>query len=194
MPNNFTFVLEGVLAGMERPGTFGKLRNDLEFLYAHNIRAIVSLTETPLDRAYIEEFGFRYLHLPVADFTAPTMVQVRQFLEFQRAAEAEGRAVVVHCGAGLGRTGTMLACALASRGLAAAEAIDKMRTLRPFSIETIEQEDCVRRFAEALAKQNVQSNIGPPGDGDKKPGPPGPQAENDPGTKEHGGTGPAAQG
>ena len=169
MPNNFSFVIEGVLAGMECPGTFGKLRNDLEFLHSRNIRAIVSLTESPLDKAYIEEFGFRYLHLPVSDFTAPTLDQVKQFLEFQRAAEAEGQAVVVHCGAGLGRTGTMLACALAGRGMTAAQAIDRMRTLRPYSIETIEQEDCVRRFAEVLAKTGSQSSIGMPED--KKQGP-----------------------
>jgi atypical dual specificity phosphatase len=159
MPHNFSFLIEGVLAGMERPGTFSKLRNDLEFLQSKNIRAIVSLTETPLEQVFIEEFSFRYLHLPVMDFTAPTLDQVRQFLEFQRAAEAEGQAVLVHCGAGLGRSGTMLACALVSRGMTAQEAIDKIRTLRPYSIETLEQEDCVRRFAEVLAKSPEQGNM-----------------------------------
>lgn len=159
MPNNFSFVIEGLLAGMERPGTFARLRNDLEFLQLQRIRAIVSLTESPLDKPFIEEFGFRYLHLPVTDFMPPSPGQIEEFLRFLRAAEADGIAVVVHCGAGLGRTGTLLACALVSRGLAAGEAIDQVRTLRPYSIETIEQEDCVRRFAEALAKSDVRGNM-----------------------------------
>ncbi|HYG74605.1 MAG TPA: dual specificity protein phosphatase family protein [Planctomycetota bacterium] len=153
MPNNFSFVIDGVLAGMERPGTFSKLRDDLEFLKLHKIHAIVSLTETPLERAFIDEFGFRYLHLPIADFTAPSIEQIEKFLTFQRKAEADTLATVVHCGAGLGRTGTMLACALVSRGLSAEAAIDHVRTQRPYSIETLEQEDAVRAYAEFLAKR-----------------------------------------
>lgn len=153
MPHNFSFVIENVLAGMERPGTFAKLREDLEYLKIHKINAIVSLTETPLERAFIEEFGFRYLHMPVQDFTPPSCEQIEKFLSFQRRAEADTLATVVHCGAGLGRTGTMLACALVARGMPAEAAIDRVRTLRPYSIETVEQEDCVRHYAEVLAKR-----------------------------------------
>jgi atypical dual specificity phosphatase len=153
MPHNFTFVIEGVLAGMERPGTFQSLREDLEFLFAHNVRAIASLTEATLERSLLDEFGFRYLHLPVQDFAPPTEEQIDQFVKFQREAEAAGVATVVHCGAGLGRTGTMLACTLVGRGLTAEAAIERVRSLRPYSIETVEQEECVRRYAELLRQR-----------------------------------------
>jgi len=153
MPNNFSFVIEGVLAGMERPGTFARLRDDLEFLKLHKIHSIVSLTEHPLERAFIDEFGFRYLHLPVADFTPPSIEQIEKFLSFQRRSEADTLATVVHCGAGLGRTGTMLACVLVSRGVPPEAAIDHVRTQRPYSIETVEQEDSIRHYAEVLAKR-----------------------------------------
>jgi atypical dual specificity phosphatase len=159
MPNNFSFVIDRVLAGMERPGTFSKLREDFEFLKTQKISAIVSLTENSLDTVYLVEFGFRYLHLPVADFTPPSVEQVDEFIAFQRKAEAEGLATMVHCGAGLGRTGTMLACALVDRGASAAAAIDRLRTLRPYSIETIEQEDCVRLYADVVAKRRSSGNI-----------------------------------
>jgi len=157
MPHNFSFVIEDILAGMERPGTFAKLREDLEFLKMQNINAIVSLTETQLERAFVEEFGFRYLHLPIADFTPPHLDQIERFLNFLRKNEAEHVATVVHCGAGLGRTGTMLACALVEHGSNADAAIDRVRTLRPYSIETIEQEECIRRFAQAIAKRSSGS-------------------------------------
>ena len=45
MPNNFSFVIPGVLAGMERPGTFAKFRDDCEYLKMNRISAIVSLTD-----------------------------------------------------------------------------------------------------------------------------------------------------
>jgi atypical dual specificity phosphatase len=153
MARNFSFVIANVLAGMERPGTFAKLREDIEFLKMQGISAIVSLTETRLEKAFIEEFGFHYLHLPVADFTPPNTAQIDQFLNFQRSVEAEGLATVVHCGAGLGRTGTMIACALVSRGYPAVAAIDRVRTVRPYSIETVEQEECVYDYAKVFAKR-----------------------------------------
>ena len=65
MPHNFTFIIAGVLAGMERPGTFNKLREDFEFLLSNHVGALVSRTETALEKSLLEEFGFRYLHLPV---------------------------------------------------------------------------------------------------------------------------------
>ena len=146
MLRNFGFVIEGVLAGMERPGASASLREDLEFLKAKGIGAVVSLTEQPLERSLLAELGLRYQHLPVSDFGAPDLEQIRFFLAFQKKAEKDGLAVVVHSGAGHGRTGTLLACALVERGLTAGEAIEQLRRLRPGSVETGAQEDFIRTF------------------------------------------------
>ena len=153
MPANFSFVIDNVLAGMERPGTFARLREDLEFLKDQKIGAIVSLTETPLERAFVEEFGFRYLHLPIADFTAPSLEQIDAFVDFLKKAEAGKLATMVHCGAGMGRTGTMLACALVARGQSADAAVERVRELRPFSIETTDQEECIADYADIVARR-----------------------------------------
>ena len=69
-----------------------------------------------------------------------------------REAVNAGQAVAVHCGAGLGRTGTLVACYLVAGGLSAEEAIAKVRRLRPGSIETLEQEAAVRTFEESLTR------------------------------------------
>jgi atypical dual specificity phosphatase len=143
MPSNYTVVIDGVLAGMERPGSSAPLVKDLEFLKEQGIGAIVSLTLEPLEPALVDEFGLRYLHLPIPDFAPPTMAQVRRFNEFLKSAEADGLATVVHCGAGHGRTGTMLACALVERGRKAEDAINELRMLRSGYIETREQEAVV---------------------------------------------------
>ena len=53
----------------------------------------------------------------------------------------------------------MLACALVARGVSAEAAIDRVRTMRPYSIETVEQEECVRDYAEVVAKRAKGSII-----------------------------------
>jgi atypical dual specificity phosphatase len=146
MAENFSFVLEGRLAGMARPGRSRPLQEDLIFLKAQGIGAIVSMTESSLDQEIVRSFGLRYLHLPVPDYGAPTMQQIVEFLAFVEAGEGNG-AVVVHCFAGQGRTGTMLACALVDRGASAEQAIRIVRAKRWPSIDTPVQEQAVFEFA-----------------------------------------------
>ena len=54
--------------------------------------------------------------------------------------------VAVHCAAGKGRTGTVLAAYLVTQGMTAGEAIRKVRELRPGSVETYEQEQMIREW------------------------------------------------
>ena len=147
------FVIEGVLAGCSRPFVrSGGESDDLETFKRRGIAAIVSLTPTPLDCDAVARAGFEYLHLPVPDFAAPKPGEMKRFVEFVRSVRDGGRgAVAVHCGSGLGRTGTMLACFLVSEGRSAAEAIAEVRRLRPGSVETDEQETAVRAWEEHLS-------------------------------------------
>ena len=81
-------------------------------------------------------------------------MQVDRFLE---TIAAEDACVLVHCGGGKGRAGTFAACCLAMWGeppsldltaarpvLSAQEAVRIVRSLRPGSIETQEQEAFVQ--------------------------------------------------
>ena len=147
MPWNFSFVIDGHLAGMAHPGHGGPIQNALQFLTENEIRAIVSLTEDPLNEEAIRMAGMDYLHLPVADFTPPSLEQVQTFVDFVRERSANQQASVVHCHAGMGRTGTMLACYLVSENVDPEDAIREVRTLRPGSIETAQQEALVRDWA-----------------------------------------------
>ena len=146
----FTWLIEGKLAGMSM---LDDPEQDLAALKEMGIGALVSLTPMPLARSVVEGHGLDYLHLPIDNFAAPLQAQVRQFVEFCDAKHAEGTAVAVHCLAGLGRTGTMLACYLVWQGTSAAEAIMLVRKKRPGAIETVGQEEAVFRFQQLVSQR-----------------------------------------
>ncbi|CAG0943182.1 atypical dual specificity phosphatase [Candidatus Brocadiaceae bacterium] len=150
MPRNFSWVIQNEIAGMARPVS---VVSDLEFLKDNGIEAIVSLTELPLHKTLIEEFGFEYKHIPVADLTSPTQEQIEEFVTFVNNLISSKKKIVVHCDAGIGRTGTMLACYLVNKGRSAKNAITEVRKKRPGSIETMEQEDTIARYEERILKK-----------------------------------------
>jgi atypical dual specificity phosphatase len=109
VPERFSWVVEGVIAGMERPGQFSSFEDDLEFLRGEGISAIVNLEEKKYAREYE---GFIVKHIPVDDFKAPGLEYFREFMDFVSGRLAENRRIAVHCYAGMGRTNLMLACFL----------------------------------------------------------------------------------
>jgi atypical dual specificity phosphatase len=142
----FSWVLPGMLAGMGQPGLWD-LEEDLARLKEQGVRALVSLTEAPPDLQTIEAAGLDFLHLPTVDMTSPSQEDIARFVRFTQDAIAKGSPVAVHCLAGRGRTGTVLACFLVSKGKAAQDAIRIVRELRPGSIETADQEKAVHTYA-----------------------------------------------
>ena len=126
------------------PGVLGcaypRTERALAALSGGGVRLLVNLHERPHAPDRLGRHGMREVHLPVKDFAAPTPRQVERGVEAIVGALAAGEAAAVHCGGGFGRTGTLLACYLASsEGLGAGEAIGRVRSLRPGSVETLAQ-------------------------------------------------------
>ncbi|ODS33838.1 MAG: putative phosphatase [Candidatus Scalindua rubra] len=149
MLRNFSWLIKGEIAGMARPESTIK---NFEILKDNDIEAIVSLTDFSLDKGLIEEFGFEVKYIPVKDFNPPGIEQIEDFLDFAKRIRADGKKLVVYCDAGLGRTGTMLACYLVDKGINAAKAIEIVRRKRPNSIETEEQKKVIFKFWRKIRK------------------------------------------
>jgi atypical dual specificity phosphatase len=144
----FYWAIDNVLAGCSRPGAQGDdLDRDLATLRAQGIGALLSLTEQPLPAGALERHGLRGLHLPVDDLTAPTTGQMLEALAFLDEARAAGTAVAIHCLAGQGRTGTVLAGYLIRGGLSADDAIAEIRSVCHGAIESPPQIEALAVWA-----------------------------------------------
>lgn len=119
----------------------------LSRLARQGVSVLVNLHERAHPTPRLARFGFVEVHLPVPDFTPPSVPQLDEGVAAILLATAAGRRVAVHCGGGLGRTGTLLACYLVHQGLTAEAAIARIRTVRPGSVETPGQVAAVAAYA-----------------------------------------------
>lgn len=143
-PTNFSWFIDGKIAALGFPSS----HTDVEFLCKIGVKQLISLTETP---PCLYGMKLTQVHIPIGDLTAPSIQQVNEFLRVVELAHLKGEAVAVHCGLGVGRVGTMLACYLVkTTNCSAAEAISIVRRKRPRSIETRRQEKLVQEFSLSL--------------------------------------------
>jgi atypical dual specificity phosphatase len=142
-PDDFSWIDKPLVAGMARPRSL----DELVWLRDQGIQLLISLTEEPMRRDWINEAGLFAMHVPVEDLHPPSPKQIELCLSAIAKARTNGFAVGVHCGAGFGRTGTVLGCYLVTQGLSGRDAIARIRQLRPSSVETPEQEEAVEEFA-----------------------------------------------
>lgn len=143
-PEGFSWIDRPRLAAMAQPYSL----DEYQWLRDQGIQLIVCLTEEPPPRSWINETGLFSIHLPVEDMTPPTQDQIDQCMNAIAKGLSNKLGVAVHCAAGLGRTGTMIACWLVQQDrLPPRDAMTRVRRLRPGSIETADQEDAILEFA-----------------------------------------------
>jgi len=87
------------------------------------IRSVVNLRlEDNSETEHVMAAGMRPRHIPVVDWSVPTVEQVAEFIRFVR--DPENGPVLVHCLGGVGRTGIMVTCWRVAQGIDAHVALD----------------------------------------------------------------------
>ena len=141
-PYFFSWVDEPVLAACAWPGG----AEQLAWMRNEGVDILITLTEESVPRSWIDTAGLMGVHVPVPDMEAPSGEQIEECLAIIDKARASDMGVAIHCLAGRGRTGTLLAAYFVHTGMTARDAIRKVRDMRPGSIEVSDQEEAVRAF------------------------------------------------
>ncbi len=152
-PRGFLWLKKGVLAGTPRPGIVADLDYDLKALRRVGIGVLVSLTQSPIDPQILRKFEIEGIWLPVPDMGVPGIEQAKELCRCIHDLTAAGEAIAVHCRAGLGRTGTVLAAYLIWEGASALNALEGVRRVEPRWVQSDEQVAFLEEFAQAVAKE-----------------------------------------
>ena len=146
-PTNFGWLINNKLAGSGMPTSIA----ELEWVRKQGVKSIITMTENPLPESWIKDVN--YLHVPTEDLSAPDMDKIDQTVDFIQERIKNDEPIMVHCAAGIGRTGTILACYLIKyQNLTAKNAIEKVRKERPGSIQSESQEIAVGLYHRFIHK------------------------------------------
>jgi len=146
-PDNFSWLIENKLAGSAIPTS----NDEMQWVIEQGVKSIVTVREKPLDDDWVKDVN--YLHVSSNDMGVPEFVDLTYAVDFIHRRITNNEPVMVHCLAGMGRTGTILACYLIKyQKMSANEATEKVREKRPGSIQSYPQEEIIFRFEKFLKR------------------------------------------
>ena len=146
-PDRFSWVIENKLAGSALPQSIGAVQWPTE----QGIKSIVTIREEPLADNWIKDMN--YLHVMSNDMSVPEFDDLTHAVDFIHRRITNNEPVLVHCLAGIGRTGTILACYLVKyQKMSGDEAMQKIREERPGSIQSYPQEEIIFQYEKYLRR------------------------------------------
>ena len=146
-PDKFSWLIKSKLAGSGIPTSI----NEVQWVLDQGIKSIVTIREEPLDESWTRDIN--YLHVLSNDMGVPEFNDLIHTVDFIHRRITSNEPVLVHCLAGMGRTGVILACYLVKyQNMSADEATQKVRKERPGSIQSYPQEEIIFRFEKFLKR------------------------------------------
>ena len=146
-PDKFSWLIENKLAGSGIPTSI----DEVQWVIKQGVKSIVTIREESLDESWIKDVN--YLHVLSNDMGVPEFDDLVHAVDFIHRRITNNEPVLVHCLAGMGRTGVILACYLVKhQKMSASEATEKVREERPGSIQSYPQEEIIFRFEKSLKR------------------------------------------
>lgn len=152
-PSGFSWLVPGRIGGTPWPGVVQSMETDLLALRRCGVTTLITLTEQDLPQEPLLAHGLRNLHLPIYDREPPTVAQTQMLLARMSALLRKGEVLAVHCLAGLGRTGTILAAWLIREGLTAEEALRRVRSIQAQYVQSESQEALLHDYEASLLQK-----------------------------------------
>lgn len=151
------------LALMPRPRGGEWLREEVEAWRGAKVGWVVSLLESHEVRelelrsepSLCAEYGIGFRSFPIADRGTPTSTrELSVLLDQLRSELLQGKAVAIHCRAGIGRTGLVAGCLLHLLGVPGKDIFHVLSRSRGVAVpDTVEQAEWVERYAHAHPKE-----------------------------------------
>lgn len=155
-PRGFFWLWPGRLGGLPRPGIVSSVEHDLAGLERLQVTRLITLEETrPVDHELLFQHGIELIHFPIVDMGVPEFGPTARLCWTIDELLQDGQVVAAHCRAGLGRTGTILACQLIWSGESARDAIEIVRRLNPMCIQSQMQIEFLSAYEQYLQGQGL---------------------------------------
>lgn len=108
------------------------LQRDYQFLLDHGINAVINIrAERADDEVFYAQHDIHHIRYKVPDVSVPDSGMIDEAVQWMKAEAGAGRAILVHCAKGRGRSATLLAAYLMdTRGMSYEQARDLMKTKR----------------------------------------------------------------
>lgn len=149
-PSGFHWLVPGRLAGCPLPGVVFSVDHGLALLRGIGVTVLINLTERAMPADVLERHQICSYHLGIIDRGAPPLLWAKLLLAKMDLMLRAGEVIAVHCLAGLGRTGMVLAAWLIRDGLTADEALRRLRLIEPGFVQSQEQEELLHALEENL--------------------------------------------
>ena len=114
------------------------------------VAVLVEEWELEYDLQSWNAYGVTVRHLPIPDFGTPCLDDLCELTEWIKRETGDGKAVLVHCVGGIGRSGLVAAAYLIANGCDVNDAIRHVQTCVHNALKIDEQVALVRQFARTV--------------------------------------------
>ncbi|NWW28601.1 CC14B phosphatase, partial [Falcunculus frontatus] len=159
---DFNWIIPNKFIAFSGPHSRSKIENGyphhapeayFPYFRQHKVTTIIRLNKKLYDAKRFTDAGFEHFDLFFADGSTPSDTIVKRFLNICENAEG---VIAVHCKAGLGRTGTLIACYIMKHyRMTAAETIAWIRINRPGSVIGPQQHFLMDKQAELWTEGDI---------------------------------------